>query len=75
MDNKTSVYLAKLPITLGQFLKIANIVQDGVEAKIHIQAGMVEVNNTVETRRGRKLAAGDDITFDGKRFVVCRRED
>ena len=42
-------------IKLGQALKAANLVEDGVEAKLVIQDGLVKVNNEVDIRRGRKL--------------------
>ena len=38
-------------IKLGQALKAANLVQDGVEAKYVIQDGEVLVNGEVDTRR------------------------
>lgn len=53
------------PIRLGQFLKHANLVQDGFEAKIVIQNGEVTVNGAQETRRGKQLSAGDIIGFAG----------
>jgi len=58
------------PIRLGQFLKLANLVQDGVEAKIRIQHGEVMVNNCVETRRGKQLGEGDSVTFNGQSRTV-----
>ena len=58
------------PIRLGQFLKLANLVQDGVEAKIRIQDGEVMVNSTVETRRGRQILEGDTITYNGQNRTV-----
>ena len=45
-------------IKLGQALKLAGAVQDGVEAKLAIQDGLVKVNGQVDTRRGRKLYEG-----------------
>ena len=42
-------------ITLGQALKVANVVGSGGEAKVLIQTGEVRVNGKVETRRGLKL--------------------
>ena len=66
----TEVAVDSLPIRLGQFLKLANIVQDGFEAKIHIQAGMVQVNSAKETRRGCQLNLGDIISFDGQSFKI-----
>ncbi|MDD5939259.1 MAG: RNA-binding S4 domain-containing protein [Lachnospiraceae bacterium] len=57
-------------IRLGQAMKLAGLVQSGVEAKIVIQNGEVKVNGEVETRRGRKLRPGDTASFDGKEFTV-----
>lgn len=49
------------PIQLDQFLKLANIVQSGGEAKHLIQGGEVKLNGEVETRRKKKLQPGDII--------------
>ena len=57
-------------IKLGQALKASNLVSSGVEAKLVIQDGQVEVNGEVDTRRGRKLVPGDIITFDGKSVKI-----
>ena len=51
-------------IKLGQALKLAGVVEDGVEAKYAIQDGLVKVNGEVDTRRGRKVYEGDVITFE-----------
>lgn len=51
----------ELPIRLDQFLKVANLVGSGGEAKLLIQDGRVMVNGEPETRRGRKLEAGDTV--------------
>ncbi len=48
-------------IRLGQFLKMAGMVDTGGEAKIRVQNGEVEVNGEVETRRGRQLVPGDRV--------------
>jgi ribosome-associated protein len=52
-------------IRLGQFLKLANLVETGSEAKPLIAAGMVRVNDEVETRRGRQLVKGDVVQVAG----------
>ncbi len=57
-------------IKLGQALKAAGLVESGVEAKDVIVDGMVEVNGEVDTRRGRKLYAGDIVTFDGEEIKI-----
>lgn len=49
------------PIQLDQFLKLANVVQSGGEAKHLIQGGEVKLNGEVETRRKKKLHDGDII--------------
>ena len=55
---------------LGQALKAANLVEDGVEAKLVIQDGLVKVNNEVDIRRGRKLYDGDVVSFDGQELRI-----
>ncbi len=59
-------------IKLGQALKLAGVVEDGVEAKFVIQDGLVKVNGETEERRGRKLYEGDVISFDGNEIKVTR---
>ena len=59
-------------IKLGQALKLAGVVEDGVEAKYVIQDGLVKVNGEVDERRGRKVYVGDMISFDGKEIKVVR---
>ncbi len=46
-------------IRLGQFLKLANLVDSGADAKEPLLQGLVKVNGEVETRRGRQLRVGD----------------
>lgn len=57
-------------IKLGQALKAAGFVEDGVEAKIEIQEGNVLVNDEVDTRRGRKLYDGDIVTFNNQQIKI-----
>ena len=59
-------------IKLGQALKAANLVEDGVEAKLVIQDGLVKVNNEVDTRRGRKLYDGDIVSFEGQEIKIVK---
>jgi ribosome-associated protein len=56
--------------TLGQALKAANLVGSGGEAKVLIQAGEITVNGEVETRRGRRLQAGDVVEVEDERLEV-----
>lgn len=57
-------------IKLGQAMKLANLVEDGVEAKLVIQDGLVTVNGEVDTRRGRKLYPGNVFVYDGQKIKV-----
>ena len=57
-------------IKLGQALKAASLVENGVEAKIVIQDGLVKVNGEVDTRRGRKLYPQDVFEFEGQEVTV-----
>ena len=59
-------------IKLGQALKLAGVVEDGVEAKFAIQDGLIRVNGEVEERRGRKVYEGDVISFNGDEIKVTR---
>jgi ribosome-associated protein len=64
------IQITSLPIRLGQFLKLAEIVQDGIDAKHLVQSGQVFLNNKVETRRGKQLEAKDVVTVFGKEYQV-----
>lgn len=57
-------------IKLGQALKAAGLVESGVMAKEVILDGQVKVNGETDTRRGRKLYAGDMVTFDGEEIRI-----
>lgn len=57
-------------IKLDSFLKAANLVGSGGEAKILIAEGEVRVNGEVELRRGRKLRSGDQVEMGGETIVI-----
>ena len=57
-------------IKLGQALKAAGLVESGVDAKFVIQDGLVKVNGSIETQRGKKLVAGDIVEFDGEEIKI-----
>lgn len=75
MTSAKSHLVRELPIRLGQFLKLANLVQDGFEARIRVQEGEVLVNGIVEKRRGRKLFSGDSVTIGGETHIIVEDED
>ena len=53
-------------IRLGQFLKLADLIDTGGEAKILIASGDVSVNGEVDVRRGRQLHPGDVVEVQGR---------
>ena len=57
-------------IKLDQFLKLADLVGSGGEAKHIIRSGLVQVNGIEETRRGRKLRNGDVVTMNDEEYVI-----
>lgn len=57
-------------IKLGQALKLAGMVESGVDAKMEIQEGFVKVNGKVEVQRGKKIRPGDIIEFNGQQIKV-----
>ena len=59
---------------LDQALKWQGLVATGGEAKLRIQGGEVQVNGSVESRRGRKLQSGDVVELAGRRFTIKSTE-
>lgn len=58
-------------ITLGQFLKIADIISSGGEAKSFLAENMILVNGEEDRRRGRKLYKDDIVEIDRKQYKIC----
>lgn len=57
-------------IKLGQALKLAGLVDEGVEAKYAVQEGYVKVNGEVCLQRGKKLVPGDEFTYRNQTVKV-----
>lgn len=49
-------------IRLGQFLKLADLIEAGGDAKALLAQAAVEVNGEPEQRRGRQLVRGDVVS-------------
>ncbi len=64
------IYIKDDFIKLGQALKLAGLVDSGLDAKFVIQDGFVKVNGEVDTRRGKKLVPGDTVEYNKQSFVV-----
>ncbi|MEM7257483.1 MAG: RNA-binding S4 domain-containing protein [Pseudomonadota bacterium] len=53
------------PVELYKLLKFEGLAASGGEAKALVAAGEVQVNKAVETRKRKKIVAGDIVTFNG----------
>ena len=57
-------------LTLGQLLKIEDLISSGGEAKIFLEENEVLVNDEPENRRGRKLYVGDTIKIYDQTYKI-----
>lgn len=57
-------------VTLGQFLKLADIIQTGGEAKLFLSENRIIINGEEDNRRGRKLREGDIVEVLGKSYKI-----
>jgi ribosome-associated protein len=60
------VTLDREGIRLGQFLKLAGLIESGADAKTVLAQGAVTVNGEPESRRGRQLTRGDVVRLGGE---------
>lgn len=67
----TLVEINQEPTELYKILKFENIVSGGGEAKRVISDGYVYLNGEVETRKRKKVYAGDQLFFNGQYFQVA----
>ena len=61
-------------ITLGQLLKLINIIQSGGEAKMYLLMNDVYVNDEKENRRGRKIYPNDLVKIDSHEYMIINHE-
>ena len=66
MSSPQEVPIRDESIRLGQFLKLANLIDNGSDAKWVCASGDVTVNGEPETRRGRQLVKGDVVALAGQ---------
>jgi ribosome-associated protein len=64
------VEITKEPVELYKILKFEGMVGTGGEAKIVIAGGQVLVNGEVETRKRKKIIAGDIIEFGDEKIQI-----
>lgn len=69
-ENITTVILEQSPTELYKILKFEGLASSGAEAKIFIADGMVLVNGEIETRKRKKIIAGDRIEYNSQILLI-----
>ena len=64
------VFIKEEPIELHQLLKFSGLAATGGEAKAAISEGEVLLNGVVETRKAKKILAGDKVTWKNRTLTV-----
>lgn len=70
MVNMNKVLINREPVELFKILKFEGLVPSGGEAKVVIAQGLVSVNGHVETRKRKKMVAGDKIEFAEQHYIL-----
>lgn len=66
----TEISISTEYITLGQFLKLADVIESGGEAKMFLAQNEVLIDGTPDNRRGRKLRGGEVIEILGQKYEI-----
>jgi len=61
-------------ITLGDFVKLLNILDSGGMVKVFLQDEGARVNGEMEHRRGRKLYPNDTVEVLGNSYIVVKED-
>ncbi len=71
-----SIHITTDYIQLGQFLKLAGVIDTGGMVKWFLSEHEVLVNDEHENRRGKKLYPGDRIVIEGAgSFTITKKEE
>ena len=71
--NASEIAITTEFITLGQFLKLADIISQGGEAKAYLATHEAKVNGEPDNRRGRKLRNGDEVLLAEGLFRIVQK--
>jgi len=72
-DDSQTATLNSEYIELDKLLKRENLAASGGEAKYLVSQGVVQVNGETETRKRRKLYAGDVVTYNGVNVRIAAK--
>lgn len=64
MSTVADVPIRDEAIKLGQLLKLANLVEDGAQARLVITDGLVTVDGVVDTRRSAQIPVGSVVCLE-----------
>lgn len=70
MKTERQIRITTPYVTLGQFLKLADIIDSGGQAKAFLRERGLHVNDVYEQRRGRKLYPGDLIVYQNISYRI-----
>lgn len=73
MNDVQTILIREEPIELCQLLKFSGLAGTGGEAKLLIAQELVSVNGEIETRKRRKILAGDRVNYGDHNLVVAVR--
>ncbi len=59
-------------ITLGQLLKLTDVISNGGEAKTYLATHPVTIDGEPDNRRGRKIYPGSTVVLEEKTVLVSR---
>lgn len=71
MKEKKSVKITDEFITLGQLLKVLDLVSTGGETKIFLNENEIFINGEKDNRRGRKIRVNDKVLINNKEYEIC----
>jgi len=77
-DEESNAIIAELEsefVELYKILKFEGLTDSGGMAKQMIADGRVSVNGEIETRKRKKIIAGDKIIFSGQSIEVKNKTD
>ena len=70
IKKPTKITISTDYITLGQFLKLADIIESGGEAKSFLAENKVQIDGEFDNRRGRKLRGGEIVEVLGQSYEI-----
>lgn len=70
IKKPTQISITTEYITLGQFLKLADIIESGGEAKSFLASNKVTIDGAEDNRRGRKLRGGEVLEIKGQVYEI-----